>query len=54
MRIELIGSSSKEEVFNRIKKVAASGKLSRFPGTVFDVLDTCDDFTKNVNMIKEI
>lgn len=54
MRVELIGSSSNEEVFNRIKKVAAAGKLSRFPGTVFDVLDSCDDYIKNVNMIKRI
>ena len=54
MRIELIGSTTKEEIENRIKKVAAAGKLSRCPGTVFDVLDSCNDYEKNINLIKRI
>lgn len=54
MEIELLGGCSKIELEDRIKKVAAAGKLSRFPGNVFEVLDSCTDYKKNLNMIKRV
>lgn len=54
MKIELIGGTSKEELETRIRKVAAAGKLSRFPGNVFEVIDSCDDYEKNLKLIKRI
>ena len=54
MRIELLGGSTKEELESRIQRVAAAGKLSRFNGNVFEVLDSCDDFESNLKLIKRI
>ena len=54
MKVELLGSSSKEELENRIKKIAAAGKLSRFDGNVFEVIDSCNDYEKNLKLIKRI
>lgn len=54
MKIELLGGCSEEELNDRVKKVAAAGKLSRFPGNVYEVLDSCDDYEKNLKLIKRI
>lgn len=54
MKIDLLGGCSKEELEYRIKKVASAGKLSRYPGNVFEVLDSCDDYEKNLKLIKRI
>lgn len=54
MKVELLGGCTKEELEERIKKVAAAGKLSRFPGNVFEVLDSCDDYEKNLKLVKRI
>lgn len=54
MKVELIGGTSKEELDTRIKKVAAAGKLSRFPGNVFEVIDSCDDYESNLKLVKRI
>lgn len=54
MKVELIGGTSKQELEERIKKVAAAGKLSRFPGNVFEVMDSCDDYEKNLKLVKRI
>ena len=54
MKIELLGGCTKEELASRIKRVASAGKLSRFKGNVFDVLDSCDDYEKNLKLIKRI
>ncbi|MCI9063894.1 MAG: FAD-dependent thymidylate synthase [Clostridia bacterium] len=54
MEIEILGGCEKEELEYRIKKVATAGKLSRSKGNVFDVLESCSDYTKNLNMIKRI
>ena len=54
MKIELLGGYTKEELDSRIKKVASAGKLSRFPGNVFEVVETCNDTQKNINLIKRI
>lgn len=54
MKVELIGGTSKEELDTRIRKVAAAGKLSRFPGNVFEVIDSCDDYESNLKLVKRI
>ncbi len=54
MKIELLGGYTKDELDSRIKKVAAAGKLSRFPGNVFEVMETCSDTEKNIKLIKRI
>lgn len=54
MKIELIGGYEKNELETRIQKVAAAGKLSRFPGNVFEVLENCNDYEKNLKLIKRI
>ncbi len=54
MKIKLIGGTTKDELETRIRKVAAAGKLSRFPGNVFEVLESCDDYENNLKLIKRI
>lgn len=54
MEIELLGGCTKEQLENRVRNVAAAGKLSRFPGNVFEVLESCDDYDKNLRMVKRI
>lgn len=54
MKIELLGGCTKEELEGRIKRVAAAGKLSRFPGDVFEVVESCDDYESNLKLIKRI
>ncbi|MBR2744894.1 MAG: FAD-dependent thymidylate synthase [Clostridia bacterium] len=54
MKIELIGGYEKNDLETRIQKVATAGKLSRFPGNVFEVLENCNDYEKNLKLIKRI
>lgn len=54
MKISLIGGFDKNLLEQRIQKVAAAGKLSRFKGNVFEVLESCNDYEKNLNLIKRI
>jgi thymidylate synthase (FAD) len=54
MEIKLLGIKNKKGLEERIRIVAASGKLSRFPGSVFDSLDSCDDYEKNKKLIERI
>ena len=54
MKVELLCSCEKEELERRIQKVAAAGKLSRFKGNVFEVLENCNDYEKNLKLIKRI
>ena len=54
MRVELIGGCSQNELKTRIQKVAAAGKLSRFPGNVFEVMENCSDYESNLKLIKRI
>lgn len=54
MKIELIGGYEKNELETRIQKVATAGKLSRFSGNVFEVLESCNDYEKNLKLIKRI
>lgn len=54
MKIELLGGCTKEELESRIKRVASAGKLSRFKGNVFEVLESCDNYENNLKLIKRI
>ena len=54
MKIELLGITNKEQIEEQIKIVTAAGKLSRFPGTVTEVYESCNDFEKNVKFIKRV
>ncbi len=54
MEIKLLGSSTKEELEKRIQTIASAGKLSRFPGNVFEVLEASNDYESNLKMIKRI
>lgn len=54
MKIELIGGCTKDVLEKRIQSVAAAGKLSRFPGNVMEVLESCDDYESNLKLIKRI
>ncbi len=54
MEIKLIGGCEKNELETRIQKVATAGKLSRFAGNVFEVLESCNDYEKNLKLIKRI
>lgn len=54
MKIELLGGCKKDELEKRIQNVAAAGKLSRFPGNVIEVLESCNDYESNLKLIKRI
>lgn len=54
MKVELIGGCKKNDLELRIKRVAAAGKLSRFPGNVFEVIDSCNDYENNLKLVKRI
>lgn len=54
MEVKLLGSSTLEQIEERIKVVAGAGKLSRFEGNVFEVLETCNDYQTNLKLIKRI
>lgn len=54
MKIELLGGCTKEELESRIRRVASAGKLSRFKGNVFEVLESCDNYDNNLKLIKRI
>lgn len=51
MKVELLNSQNIED---RIKIIAAAGKLSRTKGDVFDVLESCDVYEKNLGLVKRI
>lgn len=51
MRVELLQGKNIEE---RIKTIATAGKLSRTKGSVFDVIDSCQVYEKNLGLVKRI
>ncbi len=51
MRIELLNG---KDIENRIRTVATAGKLSRTKENVFDVLESCNDYEKNLKLINRI
>ena len=54
MKIELLGVNDKKKLEERIKVVAAAGRLSRYNGTAFEILEKFNDYEKNLNLIKRI
>lgn len=54
MKIELLGGCTNDELEQRIQNVAAAGKLSRFPGNVIEVLESCNDYESNLKLVKRI
>ncbi len=54
MKIELLGGCEKNELEKRIQNTAAAGKLSRFPGNVLEVLESCNDYESNLKLVKRI
>lgn len=54
MKVELLGGCTQDELESRIQRVAAAGKLSRFNGNVFEVLESCNDYESNLKLIKRI
>ena len=54
MKVELLGGCEQKELEGRIQRVATAGKLSRFKGNVFEVLENCNDYEKNLKLIKRI
>ena len=54
MKIKLLLVTKKDRVNERMKLVATAGKLSRFPGTVTQVYQSCDDPAKNQRFIKRV
>ena len=51
MRIELLNGKDLE---TRIRTIATAGKLSRTKGDVYEVLDSCHDYEKNLRLISRI
>ncbi len=51
MRVELLAGNN---IKKRIKMIAAAGKLSRTKGDVFEVLDSCEVYEKNLGLVKAI
>lgn len=54
MEVKILGIKTKKGLEERTKIVAASGKLSRFPGSVFDSLNSCDEYEKNKRLVERI
>ena len=54
MKAKLLSVTNKDRVEERIKVVATAGKLSRFPGTVTEVYDSCEDVAKNQSFIERV
>lgn len=54
MKLKLLGITDKNKFEENIKIVASAGKLSRYPGTVKEVYNKCDDYEKNLSYIKMI
>ena len=54
MKVELLGINDKKKLEERIKVVAAAGRLSRYNGTAFEILEKFNDYEKNLNLIKRI
>ena len=54
MRVKLLTGTTKSRIEERMKVVAAAGKLSRFPGKVTEVYDSCIDPEKNKRFINRV
>ncbi len=54
MKVKLLGLTSKNYIEKQINICAAAGKLSRMPGTVFDALESMEDFEKAKKFITRV
>lgn len=54
MKVELLGGATREELEKRIRMVASAGKLSQYPGNVFEVFEDSQDYAENLKVIKRI
>ena len=54
MKVEMIGNNSKEEIEKRVQTVASAGNLSRADGTVTQVIESNNDYEKNLKLAKAI
>ena len=54
MKIKLLTGANTSGVSKRLKIVAAAGKLSRFPGKVTEVYNSCNDDAKNQRFIERV
>ncbi len=54
MKIELLGRCDKENLENRVQNIAAAGKLSRYPGNVLEVLESCNNYESNLKLVQRI
>ena len=54
MNVKLLTGTAKSRVDERVKIVAAAGKLSRFPGKVTEVYRSCVDSEKNKKFINRV
>ena len=54
MKLKLLGITDKDKFEENIKIVASAGKLSRYPGTVTEVYNKCNDYEKNLSFIKMV
>ena len=54
MKLKLLGITDKDKFNENIRIVASAGKLSRYPGTVTEVYENCNNYEKNLSYIKMI
>ena len=54
MKVKLLTGTSKGEISKRAKIVATAGKLSRYPGRVTQVYNSCTDVEKNERFINRV
>lgn len=54
MRVKLLMVTNKKRIEERTQIVATAGKLSRFPGTVTDVLKSSKEYDKNKKFIERV
>ena len=54
MKIEFLGGNTKEEIEKRLKIVATAGALSRFEGTVTQVLENHNDYETNLKLARAV
>ena len=54
MKVTYLGNPNKEDLENAMRVVSSAGLLSRSEGVVSDVVNSRNDFNKNVDIIRKI
>ena len=54
MEVKLLGLTSQEYFEKQVEICAAAGKLSRMPGTVFDAVDSMNDYDKALKFVNRV